>query len=80
MTNSIRPGVAGEPAWRMAKPLPEERGPAELRGSVLKLGQGDVRWLEMEWSEGVVGKAGRPVCEVMWTGVRAFIVLQRRLS
>jgi hypothetical protein len=54
MTNSIRPDVIGEPARRTAKPLPVQRGSAELRGSVLKLRQGDVRWLEMEWSEGIV--------------------------
>jgi hypothetical protein len=54
MTNSIRPGVIGELAGRRAKSLPLGRRPVELRGSVLKLRQGYVRWLEMEWSEGIV--------------------------
>jgi hypothetical protein len=54
MTNSIRPGDTGELAGRRAKPLPLGRGPAELMGSVIKLWQGYVRWLEMEWSEGIV--------------------------
>jgi hypothetical protein len=54
MTNSIRPGDTGELAGRRAKPLPIERRPVELRGSVSKLRQGYVRWLEMEWSEGIV--------------------------
>jgi hypothetical protein len=54
MTNSIRPDDTGEPAGWKAKPLPMEREPAGLRGSVLKLRQGYVGWLEMEWSEGIV--------------------------
>jgi hypothetical protein len=54
MTNSIRPGVTGELAGRRAKPLPSVRGSVELRGSVLKLRRGSVRWLEMEWSDGIV--------------------------
>jgi hypothetical protein len=54
MTNSIRPGVIGELAGRRAKPVPEPGESVELRGSVLKLRQGYVRWLEMEWSEGIV--------------------------
>jgi len=33
--------------------------------------------LEMEWSEGIVGKTGRPVRGVTRAGVRAFIVPMR---
>jgi hypothetical protein len=47
---------------------------------VRKPRQGNAGWLEMEWSEGIVGKTGRPVREVTRAGVRAFIVPMREFS